>query len=67
MDRRRMTGVVLVSGLLVAGAALVWRSGGSRRPAPTPVVQMREALVAALPADPREPPRLSTPAAYLPA
>ncbi|EPX62199.1 hypothetical protein D187_010103 [Cystobacter fuscus DSM 2262] len=67
MGRRRATGIVLVMGLLVAGAALVGRSGGAPRPAPTPVVQMREALVAALPTDTRVPPRLSNPAAYLPA
>ncbi|WNG16238.1 hypothetical protein [Cystobacter fuscus] len=68
MGRRRATGIVLVIGLLVAGASLVWRSGGTRSPAPaTPVVQLREALVTALPANTREPPRLSNPAAYLPA
>jgi hypothetical protein len=68
MDRRRATGVVvLVMGLLVAGAAIVWRSGASRPPPPAPAVQLKEALTAALPANTREPPRLSNPAAYLPA
>ncbi len=68
MDRRKVTGVVGAVGLLMAGAALVWRSGDSRPPPPpAPTVQLREALTAALPMTPREPPRLSNPAAYLPA
>lgn len=67
MDRRKVTGVVLGMGLLMAGAALVWRPGASRPPPPAPAEQMREALAAALPANTREPPRLSNPAAYLPA
>ncbi|WP_375771280.1 hypothetical protein NR798_10390 [Archangium gephyra] len=67
MDRRKATGVVLGLGLLVAGAAVVWRARDSRPPPPAPAVQLREALAAALPANTREPPRLSNPAAYLPA
>ncbi|HEX5747587.1 MAG TPA: hypothetical protein VFZ09_15175 [Archangium sp.] len=68
MDRRKVTGVVGAMGLLVAGAAFVWRSGSSSPPPPpAPTVQLREALTAAMPATPREPPRLSNPAAYLPA
>ncbi|WNG32420.1 hypothetical protein F0U61_01455 [Archangium violaceum] len=71
MSRRRATGIVLVTGLLGVGAAVVWRSGGSSGPAPapgpTPVVQVQEALAATLPANARVPPRLSNPAAYLPA
>ncbi|AKJ01102.1 Putative lipoprotein [Archangium gephyra] len=54
--------------MLVAGAAVVWRSGDSRPPPPpAPTVQLREALTAALPGNTREAPRLSNPAAYLPA
>jgi hypothetical protein len=69
MGRRKAIAVVLMTGLLGSGAAIVWRSGDSRPPPPppSPVVQVREALTAALPANTREPPQLSNPTAYLPA
>ncbi len=56
-------------GLLGVGAVAVWHSGRSPgpRPAPEPMVQVREALAASMPANTREPPQLSNPAAYLPA
>ncbi|PTL80685.1 hypothetical protein [Vitiosangium sp. GDMCC 1.1324] len=69
MGGRRAIGLVLMTGLLGAGGAAVWRSRGSSHPPPepAPVVQVREALEAAMPAREREAPPLSNPAAYLPA
>jgi len=67
MGRRKAIAVVLVTGLIASGAAIVWRSGGTPPPPPSPVVQVREALAASVPANTREPPQLSNPTAYLPA
>lgn len=69
MDGRRTIGILLGLGLLVLGASPVWRSGGSRGPPPPPppAIRLQEALAAIQPVTAHEPPRLSNPAAYLPA
>ena len=70
MRLRRTLSLVGLVGLLGAGAASGWRSSQASRPtAPpsAPLAPVKEALAAAMPVAARTPPRLSNPAAYLPA
>src|SRR6218665_472054 len=70
MRLRRVSGVVGVAGLLLAGAAGVLRAKTPAAPpvsGPSPMARMREALEASSPKHSRERPPLFNPAPYLPA